>query len=110
MAAVLKRSLLRGEDFAARYGGEEFVVVLPGTAEGGAIAVAQRILNLLSEEKIPHAYSDLSKYLTLSIGVACLAPEETSHPKVLLDLADQALYDAKSQGRNRYCVLNSLNL
>ncbi len=110
VAAVLKRSLLRGEDFAARYGGEEFVVVLPGTAEGGAIAVAQRILNLLSEEKIPHAYSDLSKYLTLSIGVACLAPEETSHPKVLLDLADQALYDAKSQGRNRYCVLNSLNL
>lgn len=109
VAGVLRRALLRSTDFAARYGGEEFVVVLPGTDEEGAIAVASRILELLAAEKIPHAYSELSEYLTLSIGVACLIPKEGTQPQILMDLADQALYEAKSQGRNRYCALGPNN-
>ncbi|MEM9770788.1 MAG: diguanylate cyclase [Cyanobacteria bacterium P01_D01_bin.73] len=105
VAGVLQRSLLRGNDFVARYGGEEFVVVLPGTDREGAIAVAQRILELLAQEQIPHEYSELGDYLTLSIGIACMVPEPNrNEPQTLLDTADQALYNAKSQGRNRFCA------
>ncbi|MGD1936013.1 MAG: diguanylate cyclase domain-containing protein [Cyanophyceae cyanobacterium] len=104
VAGVLQRSLLRGNDFVARYGGEEFVVVLPGTDREGAIAVAHRILELLAEEQIPHDYSKLGSFLTLSIGIACMVPGEDNEPQTLLDAADQALYNAKSQGRNRFCA------
>ncbi|MGD1850163.1 MAG: diguanylate cyclase, partial [Cyanophyceae cyanobacterium] len=109
VAGVLQRSLLRGNDFVARYGGEEFVVVLPGTSRDGAIAVAQRILELLTEEQILHEYSKLGNYLTLSIGIACMVPGQNNEPQTLLDAADRALYNAKSQGRNRFCSSNKVS-
>jgi diguanylate cyclase (GGDEF)-like protein len=90
----------RGSDFAARYGGEEFAVLLPGTTEEGARDVAERLRQVVMIAGLPHATSPFGQ-VTVSIGVASIAPVTGDDPAVLITLADRALYDAKSAGRNQ---------
>ncbi|MDG6774653.1 diguanylate cyclase [Thiomicrorhabdus sp. ZW0627] len=101
VADILNESVLRSTDFVARYGGEEFALVLPSTNEEGALRIAQTIHEKLREVAILHEYSSVSDSVTLSIGLAVAPEKERAVPQVLLKMADDALYRAKKQGRNR---------
>jgi len=100
IASCLNVSLARGSDLAARYGGEEFAALLPGTTEAGARVVAERISRALMTAALPHDASSFGQ-VTVSIGVASIAPIAGSDQAVLITLADRALYEAKTEGRNQ---------
>jgi diguanylate cyclase (GGDEF)-like protein len=90
---------IRKEELFARYGGEEFAVVLPETAREGAIHIAERIRGLVEAQ--PFAYEGRHYDLTISIGVATTVGEQELSPNDLLRRADERLYQAKREGRNR---------
>lgn len=101
VAETLRDVFGRAGEVTARLGGEEFVVLLPGSDLGAARRSAERLQRCLADRALPHAGSDVSPYLTLSIGVASFDAETMDRFDLLLHRADQALYRAKSQGRNR---------
>ena len=91
----------RGIDLAARFGGEEFVVLLPKTTIAGARTTAEKLRELIAEEEFEgESESQPGGSLTMSLGIASF-PDHTNNMDNLLDLADQALYQAKKDGRNR---------
>lgn len=92
---------LRKSDLFARYGGEEFVMLLPNTNIEGAYQVAQRVSNAINTLKIPHKSSLVEDFVTLSIGIASIIPNENDTSEVLENLADKELYKAKDKGRNQ---------
>jgi two-component system chemotaxis family response regulator WspR len=100
VAAALQETIHRPADLVSRYGGEEFVMILPETTDEGALAVAEKVLSTITALNIPHANSDASDHVTLSIGVATLCPKEGSQPQELIEMADKMLYRAKERGRN----------
>jgi diguanylate cyclase (GGDEF)-like protein len=102
IAQALQQNANRPADMVARYGGEEFAVILSDTDESGAIVVAQNIHQAIAQLQIPHATSEVNDYITVSIGIASLIPTVSLTPEYLIQLADQALYQAKQGGRNRY--------
>jgi diguanylate cyclase (GGDEF)-like protein len=104
--AHLMSEALRGEDdFIARYGGEEFVVVLPHTPIHLGIIVAERLRGLVELAGLPSLRSGDPNLegmrATISCGIAAGIPESCSDPSILIEAADQALYTAKRDGRNR---------
>ncbi len=101
VAKVLQESIRRPADLVARYGGEEFAVILPNTDFKGALFVAKNISELLAKKQLPHCKSNVSKYVTCSIGIATQIPSLTHTAKVTVESADRALYQAKKQGRNQ---------
>jgi diguanylate cyclase (GGDEF)-like protein len=102
VARTLSSTLRRPEDFVARFGGEEFVIVLPSTNRAGAERVAQKIQDAIFQAAIPYPGSPLSDRITLSIGISTFSPQTDLHIDSGLFSADQALYQAKRNGRN--CV------
>ena len=100
--AKLLQSRSRNEDIACRLGGEEFVLIMPEMDIGVALRRAGELMQVLSELDVIHEGKILPR-LTTSIGVAT-SPEHGHLPEALLAQADQALYEAKSQGRNRIMV------
>ena len=100
---VLNTVSARAIDLAARIGGEEFVLMLPATSQEGAEKMAHSIQQCLADQALPHAKSNVSRFLTVSIGVALLGSGDES-PSALLGRADRALYEAKTGGRNRFVV------
>lgn len=92
----------RETDLAARYGGEELVLLLPDTDAAGAERVARTALDAVRALALQHGASDVANIVTLSLGVAAVFPDGERGPEMLVELADQALYQAKSDGRNRY--------
>lgn len=103
VAEVLKQCVRRPGDLAARYGGEELVVILPNTAREGAEAVARAFMDALEQRNLPHQDSPFAR-LTTSVGVASLTPDAQDAARLalkLIEAADQALYRAKADGRNR---------
>ena len=104
IARTLKAVVERGPDIVARYGGEEFVVILPDTNSQGAVLLAGRIGEAVLRLALPHAQSDTSEFVTISLGVATAAEHVLTDGDQLVALADQALYQAKKNGRNRYEV------
>lgn len=103
-ASVLSRLAHRAGDLVARYGGEEFVVVLSGTGEAGAAALAENVRAQVEALAIPHPSSPVSTVVTLSVGVASAVPSSGGSWQELLGEADKALYRAKQGGRNRVCA------
>ena len=101
VAETIRANCQRPGDFVARYGGEEFIVILPNTAAGGAVHLAEDIRRNIEQLKIPHMRSEVSSYITLSLGVSCVFPSADFTPASLIGAADKALYEAKTQGRNR---------
>lgn len=99
------KSALRASDLVCRMGGEEFAAILPDTPAEEALVVAKRLRNAIAA--LPITHQDHTIPITVSIGVASLAPtcRELSE---LIRHADQALYQAKAKGRNRVCVAESL--
>ncbi len=104
VAQAIRDSAQRGSDLCARYGGEEFVVLLPQTTQDHALAVARRVCQAVASLGLPHRASPTAKVVTVSVGVASLAPTPQMHASWLLDRADKALYTAKDNGRNRVCA------
>jgi diguanylate cyclase (GGDEF)-like protein len=93
---------LRASDFTARYGGEEFVVLLPQTTEDKAWLLAERIRKKIAQKHFE--YLGKAIQVTVSIGAASLSPDCLSKADTLLRDADEALYRAKSGGRNMVCL------
>ena len=98
IAAALHSALPRASDLAARFGGEEFAAILPATDGDGALAVAHKMQEAIAAAAIVHAPSR-GGLVTASIGLALSNAGQT--PEQLLAAADQALYRAKQNGRNR---------
>lgn len=101
IARAVSLALKRPADLLARYGGEEFAVILPNTDADGAIAVAHAIQQDVRQLQIPHARSNISDHVTLSLGVSSMIPTLNITSDDLVAAADEALYAAKSQGRDR---------
>src|SRR5690606_32851786 len=101
VAQALSGAALRPRDLMARYGGEEFVLLLPETDAKAAAQVAERCRQLINEQNIEHARSQVSPLLTLSLGVGTLIPGPLDQPQAFLETVDRLLYQAKRQGRNR---------
>jgi diguanylate cyclase (GGDEF)-like protein len=97
----LTAALRRPGDLLARYGGEEFAVILPGVDLHGAMAVAERMRTSAEARRIPNCDQDTARVVTLSIGVVSALAAAEESPQDMLDRADEALYRAKSEGRNR---------
>lgn len=104
VAQAISSAVRRGDDLAARCGGEEFAVVLPDTDVAGACIVAETIQRAIADLAIAHTGSEIGDTLTLSIGVATIAPGVDAPPELLIATADAAMYEAKRQGRNRIVV------
>ncbi|ARM87480.1 GGDEF/PAS domain-containing protein [Rhizobium sp. CIAT894] len=96
---VLGSVTKRPSDLAARFGGEEFAILLPGTDRDGALRLARMLLSALHRRAIPHRESSKGT-VTVSIGVASISERFTT-PAELIEAADQALYAAKKNGRDR---------
>jgi len=105
VATAMRESCHRPTDLAARYGGDEFIIVLPATPAAGARLVAEKIRAAVQTRQIPHSFPTRGACLTLSIGVATLVPQLGESCQLLIQLADQGLYCAKNQGRNRVGML-----
>lgn len=101
VAQVLNRSFRRASDFVARFGGEEFVVLATTTDSAQAYEFAERLRADVQALSIPHTSSSSAPQVTVSIGFATLTPAQEVPPEELLKAADEALYQAKQQGRNR---------
>ncbi len=90
----------RTTDTVCRYGGEEFTIIMPGLKKTEAIMIAEKLRTLIENHRFSGEGEEPCCKLTISIGVASY-PEDSTQPEVLLQLADKAMYNAKSQGRNR---------
>jgi diguanylate cyclase (GGDEF)-like protein len=104
VAEVISSCAQRPLDFAARYGGEEFAVVLYGPVHDHGRELSEHLRHTVEELKIPHAESPTSPWLTVSIGVAVVNPGTARSLAGAIQLADEALYQAKEEGRNRIVV------
>lgn len=95
------RGNFRREELFARYGGEEFAVVLPETHLQGAVTVAERLVAAVNQQQF--RYEDQTYDVTISAGVTTTIGEECPSPSDLIRRADEKLYQAKNEGRNRVC-------
>ncbi|HBG06447.1 MAG: hypothetical protein A2075_13090 [Geobacteraceae bacterium GWC2_58_44] len=100
----------RPGDTSARYGGEEFVLLLPGTDMAQAAAIAEACRVCVESLEIPHSRSKVSDVVTISAGVATMVPDHDTGRRELVEAADKALYQAKSEGRNRVVLGSSAGL
>lgn len=107
VARALASVARRPADLVGRVGGEEFAVLLPATDLAGARRVAQEAIEAVHALAVPHDDSPTAPHVTASIGVsACSAAGfECSATATLMRAADEALYAAKTAGRNRWCTL-----
>jgi diguanylate cyclase (GGDEF)-like protein len=107
VARALSQCARQPMDFVARYGGEEFAVVLAGSTREYATEVMNRIERAIAQLGLVHEASPVAKRLTVSIGAAFALPDANRTPEGLVQLADEALYSAKEQGRNRVVIMES---
>jgi diguanylate cyclase (GGDEF)-like protein len=94
----------RSNDLLARHGGEEFVLLLPETNASGAMKVAERVRQAVAAMAMRNDASPFNKLLTVSVGVGVTSPRLGMNSADLVDIADQALYEAKHRGRNMICL------
>ncbi len=104
VARAIQSSAPRPGDYAARYGGAEFAVLLQDTGLEGVQHVAERICKAVRALAIPHAGSPAAKHVTISVGAASVQPTHEGLPASLVCKADECLYRAKGEGRDRAVV------
>jgi diguanylate cyclase (GGDEF)-like protein len=92
-------------DFVARYGGEELVAVLYGADKSYGESISRSLLTAVRELRIPHANSETQPYVTVSVGVVSVDAYRVTTHDAAVALADEALYAAKHQGRDRYVAM-----
>ncbi len=98
VAIIMQRVICRTTDLIARYGGEEFVIVLPNTTH--AFIIGEYCRRAVQALQIPHQESSTSEYITISVGVTSVQPDQNMDLTDLIATADKALYQAKEKGRN----------
>jgi diguanylate cyclase (GGDEF)-like protein/PAS domain S-box-containing protein len=103
LAETMAAQLRRPPDFLARYGGEEFIAILPETTLDGACQVAERVRAAVEALALPHEKSQSAACVTISIGASSIQPSSDNRFEMVVSGADEALYTAKQQGRNRVC-------
>jgi diguanylate cyclase (GGDEF)-like protein len=103
VAQALANTVRRSGEFVARYGGEEFVIVVSNRTLEEVQAVTTRLHQQIHQLAIAHAQSKIREFVTLSTGTAIGIPTRDLTPEMVLQSADQSLYQAKSQGRNQSC-------
>ena len=103
VAAALRQAARRPGDLAARYGGEEFVLLLPETDAPQAQQLADELLQRMAARKLPHPSASAAPCVTLSLGGITTIPASSVVAPDFFERADAALYQAKAQGRNRWC-------
>lgn len=103
IADVFRNLGRRAGDLVARYGGEEIVVLIPGASHDEALKFAEELRQACEARAIPHPTSDISRFVTISLGVASRVPSEEMASESLLKEADAAMYLAKYKGRNQVC-------
>ncbi|MEW6677430.1 MAG: diguanylate cyclase [Pseudomonadota bacterium] len=101
IAGTLRNGLKRASDFVARYGGEEFVILLPEIDAEGGMLLAEQVRRSVEALSIPHDESFISPWVTISMGGATCIPDSPEPGPDLFIQADEQLYAAKNQGRNR---------
>ncbi|BAO44394.1 diguanylate cyclase domain-containing protein [Thiolapillus brandeum] len=101
IAKVLEEYSVRTGEVAARYGGEEFAMIFPMNDEPQIRRVAEKIRVAIAHLKIPHAKSDISDFVTVSMGICTVHGGSGATAEQLIQASDQALYKAKAAGRNR---------
>lgn len=102
VANALAGLLRRPADMVARYGGEEFAAILPGTGLEGAKVVAESMRLAVASLGIEHQDSLVQSVVTVSLGLSAVVPLPGCAPADLLQAADQGLYQAKQEGRDRW--------
>ncbi|MDZ8262295.1 PleD family two-component system response regulator [Nostoc sp. ChiQUE01b] len=102
IAQAIKDMIKRPGDLVARYGGEEFAVILPNTDTKGVTHVADEICHAVRALAIPHQNSQVSSYVTISVGFTTEIPQPDSDLEEMIATADRALYQAKAAGRDRF--------
>lgn len=113
ISKVILSALQHKADIACRYGGEEIIIILPNTDVAGAVVVAEKIKTAIFNLNLPHASSPVSKFVTVSQGIFASTPlpgEESQFVSDSIFKADQALYQAKTNGRNRYEVYSLVDM
>ena len=110
IAILLGSISSRSGDLAARYGGEEFLLLFSMTDKDQALIQVQRLMQLMQNIGIAHPRSNVSKYVTISVGVATTTPHLNDSLSEFISQADHALYVAKNNGRNQYHVATSENV
>jgi diguanylate cyclase (GGDEF)-like protein/PAS domain S-box-containing protein len=110
IAQTAKETVKRSTDLVARIGGEEFAVILPDTNLEGAKVVAEKIRLAIQSLEIPHQGSKVENMATVSIslGIMALIPTRGQSPTNLISQADQALFQAKKQGRNQSVIFSPI--
>ena len=98
---IIKQTISRPDDLAARFGGEEFICILSNTGREGALFLAEKILQEIRDKKVPHEASEISPYLSISLGVETIYCDKVTLASSLLRTCDTLLYRAKEKGRNR---------
>jgi diguanylate cyclase (GGDEF)-like protein len=101
VASVLTNGMIRSTDLVARYGGEEFALLMPGTDVKGAVQLADRLREATGRLAMPHPDATKTGRITVSLGGATLQPGTNESAADLLKAADDHLYRAKKEGRNR---------
>jgi len=100
VAKVLHECCKRGSDTALRLGGEEFAVLINDADANQAVKFAEKIRISIEALQIQHEYNNASKFVTASFGVIVVSPEVQTDMDTIYKLADEALYEAKENGRN----------
>ncbi len=103
VAMAMKRAIKRPGDVVARYGGDQFAIILPETSHEGAYHMADIIRSSVKSLEIKNNRSPISNFLTVSIGVASVMITTGSDMESLVNTANRALHQAKTEGRNRIC-------
>ena len=102
IAYVLQKTVERSHDLAARYGGEEFAVILPSTDLKGGLIIAERLRTQVENLDLTSPKASIIQSITISLGLVSIPHGQKGiTSKTLIDWADKALYEAKSQGKNR---------
>jgi diguanylate cyclase (GGDEF)-like protein len=101
ISSKLNETARGAKDFVARYGGEEFVYIALQTDENEIYEIANEIKEKIYDLKITHEYSEVSNYVTASLGIATVIPDNTTSIYECIQNADIALYKAKYDGKNR---------
>ncbi len=105
VAMSMRSTVRRSGDLVARYGGEEFAIVLPNTDALGAVSVGENVRSAIKGLQITHEASAVCPYVTISVGVSTIIPNSENDFQALINAADRALYQAKSQGRDRVTMI-----
>ena len=104
VAKALTKVARRPGDLVARYGGEEFEVILPDTDSENASKLAEKARTAVLSLEIPHGSSEVSDYVSISLGVASSNPDSDLSSHKLIEAADKSLYSAKLKGRNQVII------